>query len=438
MPNAPLFTHRELQPGVHLHVAPEEKFKTWRVQVVLRLPLERARVTAQALIPFVLRRGSQRFPTSQSIAAHLESLYGAGFGVDASKVGEAQHLEFHLQLPSERFLPDASGLLGEGFAFLRDALFRPVQAEGGFQAPYVDIERASLRRRIEGLVDERYAYALHRCYAHMCANEPFALYRYGEAQDLEHVDPRDLFAAYQACMAEAEAHVFVVGAVDAQQVEALVAEHLQFPRGAVRPLPPPETKRPEAVRSVTETIETAQGVLVLGCRLPVRYEDEGYPALLMYNGVLGAFSHSKLFTEVRERASLAYSAYSRIEAMKGVQALFAGIDVNRYEQARDIMEKQLEKMRAGQVSDEEMAATRRGLVNSMLSGLDDAGQMIHSRLMGAAAGRYRNPYETIEQIDRVTVADVVEIARGVELDTVYFLRDDANGSGGEPHAHAGD
>ena len=107
----------------------------------------------------------------------------------------------------------------------------------------------------------------------------------------------------------------------------------------------------------------------------------------MYNGVLGGFSHSKLFMEVRERASLAYTAFPRMDTVKGVQILFAGIDVGKFEQARDIMLRQLDDVREGKVTDSELEATRKALVNGLRSGLDDPGQIIHARLLGAVGGR---------------------------------------------------
>lgn len=427
------FSTWELGPGVRLHVAPTDKFKTVRIRIALQTPLDRATATANALVPMVLRRGSTRHPTLRDIARHLEGLYGSAFGLDTRKIGEYQIVEAHYHVPSERFLPGAEGLMRDSVAFLAETLLRPLRtSEGTFLPEYVQSERDSLRQRIDGLIDERMQYAVEQCYANMCKDEPFGVYRYGKSEDLAHIDPAGLYERYERLIGDSLVHIIVVGAVDPEHVKELFASEFTIPRGTPSEGQEPMQVQPESVRTVIEPMDVLQGVLVLGCRLPARYTDDSYPALLMYNGVLGGFSHSKLFMEVRERASLAYTAFSRMETVKGIQILFAGIDVNKFEQARDIMLHQLDDMREGKISDAELDATRKGLVNGLRSGLDDAGQIIQSRLLGAVAGRYRTVDELVEAIGDVTRDDIARVAQGVTLDTVYFLRDHVGE--GEQHA----
>ena len=52
-----------------------------------------------------------------------------------------------------------------------------------------------------------------------------------------------------------------------------------------------------------------QGKLSMGFRTKTRYGDDDYYALMVYNGILGGGAHSKLFSNVREKASLAYYAF---------------------------------------------------------------------------------------------------------------------------------
>lgn len=417
------FSTWTLGNDVHVHVAPTDKFKTVQMRIALQTPLQRETVTANALIPFVLRRGSKRLPTMRAISRHLEGLYGAAFGVDIRKMGESQILGAQFHVSSERFLPDAAGLFAESVEFLHDILLDPVTEGNAFKSDYVKTEKETLRRRIEGLIDERFQYAIQRCYANMCADEPFGIYHFGQTEDLEDITAAGLYARYRELLQRSPIHILVVGAVEPEKVRDLFAGKFSFAREGVEPVPPPASVEASETRTVIERMAVQQGILVLGCRLPVTYSDEAYPALLMYNGVLGGFSHSKLFMEVRERASLAYTAFSRMETIKGVQILFAGIDIGKFEQARDIMLSQIEAIRRGEVSDAELEATRKALVNGLMSSLDDAGQIIHNRLFGAVAGRMRDVTEVVEAVKKVTLDEIVQVAQGVKLDTIYFLRD---------------
>ncbi len=69
-------TRKELMPGVCLTAVHTNKFKSSHLGVTLLTGLERETAAANALIPWVLRRGSQEHPDMQSISAALDDLYG--------------------------------------------------------------------------------------------------------------------------------------------------------------------------------------------------------------------------------------------------------------------------------------------------------------------------------------------------------------------------
>ena len=52
------------------------------------------------------------------------------------------------------------------------------------------------------------------------------------------------------------------------------------------------------------------------------------------NGLLGGFAHSKLFTNVRENAGLAYTISSQLDLFSGFLRMYAGIDRENRNQAR--------------------------------------------------------------------------------------------------------
>ncbi|UUZ95673.1 insulinase family protein [Paenibacillus sp. P25] len=99
----------------------------------------------------------------------------------------------------------------------------------------------------------------------------------------------------------------------------------------------PERRQPAQVKEVVERLEVNQGKLNMGLRINTSYADENYPAALMYNGILGGYPHSKLFTNVREKASLAYYASSRLDGHKGILTIQSGIEIGNYEKAVNII-----------------------------------------------------------------------------------------------------
>lgn len=419
------FQHIAIDRGFDLYVAPTDKFKTTTLKLVLRCNLRAEEHSLNAVIPFVLRRGTRYRPTSRDIARYMEELYGAQFVADIGKVGESQHIELAAAVADEQFLPERVGLTRAIVSFLAEALMEPVLENGTFRADFVAQEAEMLRRRIEATINNKPQYAVNRLREEMCKDEPFGLHKYGDLGALKQVTASSLFNHYKHVLATRPIDMFVVGPVDVDEVGALVKEHLQLPREDIEAQVPIVVREPAEERVVVEEQPVQQGVLTLGFRTAVRYPDDDYAALQVYNGVLGAFPHSKLFINVRERASLAYFASSQLEGTKGILIVTAGIAVDKYEQALSIIREQTDAMAQGDISASELEQTKKGLINAYLSGQDSPGRIIRSRLLGIVNGRVRPVEELIDEINAVTVDDVRRVAEKVQADTVYFLRSPA-------------
>lgn len=422
------FHSLSLGDGFTLHVAPTDKFKTTTLQLVLRRPLEADTYSQTAVIPFVLRRGTQRLPTSREMSRRLEELYGARFSAGIGKLGETQNIELFMQVAHDKFLPEQVGLTEAALQFLADALTTPVLENGVFSGEYVRQEAGTLQRRIERMINNPPQYAMNRLREEMCPDEPFGLHRYGNKESLAAVEADSLFAHYESVLETSPADLFVVGPVEPDGMARLVRERLTLPRGGTIEVPPvaPNGSTSADDRSdvpvVTEEQPVQQGVLTLGYRTGVRYGDDDHAALLVYNGILGGYPHSKLFVNVREKASLAYFASSQLETTKGVLIIAAGIAIDKFEQALNIVRVQVDAIANGDIRDDELEQTQKAIVNSLLSGRDSPGRIIGSRYAGIVNGRLRDVRDTIAAVNAVTKADVRRVAEGVREDTVYFLR----------------
>jgi predicted Zn-dependent peptidase len=130
---------------------------------------------------------------------------------------------------------------------------------------------------------------------------------------------------------------------------------------------------------------------------------------------------------VRERASLAYYAASRLDGHKGIITVQSGIEIDNYERAVDIIEKQLEAMRAGEISELEMSQTKAMIANHLREMNDNAYEMIAFDFNNVLSGKERTADSLLEELNRVKVDDIVSFAQSVQLDTIYFLRDRREG-----------
>lgn len=419
--------------NLRIHRLCSDKFKTTTIAVLIQQELSEEKVTKTALLPYVLQRGTTNYPTTLAFKRQLDQLYGANLFGNVFKRGERHIMQFALDFPNETYIPGTPPLLKEGIAFLGEVLFSPLLEQGRFKADYVEAEKTNLLQRIKSLQDDKIRYAAKRLTEEMCKNEPFALHAYGKEDDLDAIDASALYTYYQEVFHHCPIDLYLVGDVDLEEVTSQLQQQIlsRFPSGE-RHAFNSQTIQPQGhdEQVVIDELDVKQGKLNIGCRTHTTINDDRYPALLLYNGILGGFAHSKLFMNVREKASLAYYCSSRLESHKGLLSIQSGIEIQHYDQALSIMKEQLSDMREGRITDQELEKTKATMINQFRERLDSAYGMIDLHHHSAVAKRKWSLPELLERIAHTSRQEIQEVAEKVTIDTIYFLRD----QGGEKHA----
>ena len=419
-------TRRELFPGVWLRTVHTNKFKSSYWSVTMLTPLDRDTAGANALIPFVLRRGTAVHPDMEQISAALDELYGGAVEPVVRKKGETQCVGF-----AASFLDDAYTLNGEKIVepaaqLLGELLLRPRTVDGAFDPEYVSGEQSNLADRIRGQINDKRSYATHHLVELMCSEENFGVDKLGSLEQVEAIAPVSLWERYQELLRSAAIELYYCGSAEPDRVEkALKAALAALPVNEDRVIPECDVRLTAGAepRLVEEAMDVTQGKLAMGFRTGgITCWEEDYPALVMCNAIFGGTAMSKLFMNVREKMSLCYYASSMLERMKGVMLVSSGIEFENAEKAKSEILHQLEQVRKGEIDESELEGARRILVGSYRSALDDQGRQEEFWLGQAAAGLDTTLEETAQAFEAVTREQVAQAAQKLVLDTVYFLK----------------
>ncbi|MFB6364029.1 EF-P 5-aminopentanol modification-associated protein YfmF [Paenibacillus elgii] len=414
--------------GVRVHVLPTEQFKTFALSVYVGSPLQEDTVTPNALIPFVLRRGSKAYPETKQFREKLDDLYGAGFGFDVYKRGDYQMLQFRMDVIQDDFVSSPQPLLNQALQFLGEAITQPAMEGGTLVRKYIDSEKTTLQKRLESIVNDKIRYAAERCIAEMCSNEPYRLHPLGAIDRIPAIEAEALTERYEAWLRQSPIDIYVVGHTNLEQVMPLIERYFAV-RGertsdySLRA----EHRSVGQVKEVVERLDVNQGKLNMGLRVRTSYADDSYPSALLYNGILGGYPHSKLFTNVREKASLAYYASSRLDGHKGILTIQSGIEIVNYEKAVSIIKEQLKAMEEGQISDTELQQTKAMITGHLRELQDSAFELIAFDFNNRLSSADRTVPALIEAVEQTDKEQIRRMARQVQLDTIYFLRDNKGG-----------
>lgn len=417
---------KEIKKGIKLHLIRNEKFKTNLVSVFLTTELNRENITKNSLIPAVLRRGTKNMPTQEDISTKLEEMYGASFNCGIDKRGDNQVLKFYIESINSEFLPqDAENILDESIKNLLEIVFNPLVENNAFLREYVEQEKLNIAQLIDGKMDNKARYAVDRCIEEMYRNKPYSLYKYGYKEDLDNIDEKSLYKYYKDLLNTCKIDIFVSGIID-EQISDRICKMPEIQnlndRNAIFNMSNLQENINNNEQIINEAMDVTQGKLVLGLNLDTKDENMQYVALV-YNEILGGSANSRLFQNVREKASLAYVASSSYVKIKNNIIINCGIEIKNYDKTLKLVREQLEELKNGNFSENDIDTAKKCLVSNIKI-IDDEQDTEIMYFYGQEFYKTKldiNQY--IEKIQSVTKQDVLNIAQNIKIDTIYFLND---------------
>lgn len=411
-----------MMPGVTLRCFRDQRFKQGGLSIqFLRVP-DRTEAGHNALLPAVLLRGCESAPDLRSITLRLDDLYGASVGELVRRVGDYQTTGLICGFISDRYALDGDKILEPMVAFLEELLLRPVTEKGVFSTAYVESEKKNQISAIEAKRNNKRSYAAKRLLEIMCREDSYSIPRLGDVEQVKTITPKSLWDHYQKVLRHSPIELFYVGQAEPEQVAALLRPMLsRIPRDPV-PLPPQTLLQGGGAGCREETMAVEQARLNMGWRTPVHCRGPQFAAMKICNYILGGGMTSKLFVNVREKMSLCYDISSAYHGSKGIVTASAGIDYSKAEVVKKEILAQLQAICDGDITPEELNAAKVALC-SALRGVHDSPGAIESYYgTGALSGNALTPEEYKTAVQAVTAEQVAELARTLELDTVYILK----------------
>jgi predicted Zn-dependent peptidase len=406
--------------GIHLNLIQTDKFKSNLLSYYFIRPLAREEVTLNALIPLVLKRGTKDYPSSLEIEQEFENLYGASYSSTINKRGERHVLRFTAEWASEEYLKDAGHNI-KVIEMLRKIIYEPFTEKDGFKKEYVNQEKDNHKNRIEGKINDKRSYALDRCLEEMCRYEKYSIYQLGYVEDLSSIDEKNLYDHYKNVLDTSEVEIFYVGNYN-EEIEQYLIEKNALQRESIISVPREIiTNSVKQKNMVNEKLDINQGKLVIGYRTGIPFEDKLYNALLIASDILGGGPNSKLFKNVREAESLAYYVSSTILKYKSIMIVDGGIEFKNYHKTVDIINKQLEELKAGNFSSDDIEISKKAIKTSTESIRDSLFLISEFFLSQIIAKDNRTLEEVLNDFEDVTKDEIIEAASKIVIDTIYFL-----------------
>ncbi|MDF2699333.1 MAG: peptidase [Haloplasmataceae bacterium] len=409
--------------GLNVILIKTDKFKTTDVILNFRNYLQENNVTKRALVPYVLKAASENYPSKKAVNKQLEKLYGGSLGVSVNKQGLLHILSFRMSVVNDLYLTKDHNLLDEAFKFLNEIIFNPKIEKGAFVEKVVNDEKRLLKDHFTSLYDDKIRYSWNRLVEEMCKDEIFKIKAIGNIEDIEGITAKNLYANYLDIIESDTVDLLVIGDIDYERIKTLIVRYIQFEeRDEVIHVVDQQEKEIKKLNEIEEKQSINQAKLNIGFRTYTRGTDTDYSALLIFNALFGAYPHSLLFKNVREKESLCYYISSSIDKAKGILIVYAGIDQSQYDKAVKIIFKQLKNIKEGNIDDSIIDVSRNALINDLLENQDSPGSILTSEYSYLLYKDVFDVNRLISKLNDVTKEDIVKVAQKIKEDTIFLLK----------------
>lgn len=413
--------------GVSLHFNETEKFKTNILSFYINIPYTKENASLASLLPMVLRRGTMLYPSISDIAKKLQELFGATLYSGLRKKGDHAFIYFSLEFISDRFINES--IQNEAFEFLKELIFNPLTYNNAFDKTFVETEKINLADEIKGLINDKKEYAEQRIKEISFPDSPYSIPSSGYLEDLEKINEKNLFDFYIKTLNENKVDIFYSGSFSKSDAEKALSETLLVGLKE-RNYETSKTKLAEKEKSetinMTENMDITQSKLCIMFTTNTTPFSKEYYALSVFNCIFGGSPFSKLFNNVREKLSLAYYVFSRLERTKGTMVISSGIEGDKKEAAYNEIMLWLDKMKNGEFYDEEIISAKKYLETNLNSSKDSLRMTEDHLLTCISEGESEESIDILKcGIKEVTREEIIACAKKLELCSVYFLTNKA-------------
>ena len=300
-------------------------------------------------------------------------------------------------------------------------MLKPLVDGRAFNRTVFEVEKKNVLNDLKAEIEDHFYHAHQELNKLFYTKQDMQIPHFATLDLVEKETPKSSFAVFQDMLQNDKIDIFFIG--DFNEIE--VCEHLKSfalqPRQLILQ-PQYHQEFSSILKEGLEQNDAHQSIIELGYHFSIQYGDKYHIPLIVLNGLLGGFAHSKLFVNIREKESLAYTISSSIDIFSGMMRIYAGIDKKNRTKTVSLIYRQIGDLKKGRFTDEDLNQTKKMLRNTMLLSLDRQNTLIERAYMASVLQkRFMSIDVWLNALETVTREDIIVIAKQLRLQAVYFM-----------------
>ncbi|MDE6835007.1 MAG: insulinase family protein [Ruminococcus sp.] len=414
------YNRTEIDNNVGFTSIIDPKFKTAHISVRFITKLSEETASANVIGTDVLTYSTRSLPDLSLLNEKLSSLYGANLSSYSVKRGDSQILGINASYIVNRYAIDGEDIEGEMTGLLIESIFAPNVNDNKFEEESFRITKKELLDRIDSEINNKRGYALVKGVETAFRGEPAQCMSYGTRKTAESVTAESAYTAYLNLLKTASVEITYVAPEENPTVMEMFSKSFSaiYRNSEKITFSTPSPIKPEVITE-SEEFDVRQCKMVMA----FKYDCPDKYAVKMLNTIWGETPVSKLFMNVREKLSLCYYCATRINKYKNTLFLDIGVERNNIEKAKAEILHQLDEIRNGNITDEEINSSLLSLDNALTSIGDTPSSYSSWYFDCLCDDEIITPEECFEKYRAVTKEDIINAGKSLTLDSIYIMYD---------------
>lgn len=410
----------------NLHIIKTNLYKTVTVKIFFREKALKENITKRNFLSRIMMLGSNDYKTKVDLTKAEQDLYAVNISGTNRRIGNYLDTDISLKVLHDKYTE--KGNFEKSLDLLDSLIFNPKVTNKAFDETDFNTVYEEYKADLNSLVENKMAYALIKGLEATNDKSVISYRSIGYLDDLEKITRENLYSYYEQVIKHNFVDIFVLGDVDEEYITNIIREKFKintFKKAPIKTLvDETKTSRTKIVKEKTSS-EQDNLIITLSLNNLTDYE-RNYP-LSLYNAILGGGSESLLFTEIREKNSLAYYVSSTPNKLDNLIIIRGGISKDKSMDAVNIVKKILKDLEGGKIDDDRIAKAKEYYTSAIDDIIESPFQIIESYYMIELLGV--DDIETKrKKMLKVTKDEIIAVAKKIKMDTVYILEgSDDNG-----------
>lgn len=401
----------------NIHFIKNNNFKRISFKVDFVFPFNEDDIIFKAILSNYINEGTKNYNSLRELEKRQRDLYNVVVTVDGNREAKKNNFSFVLSMLEEQYTE--KNMLEESLLFLKELIFNIDEKDNLANSDKLELAKTIYKKAQDDISDNPYSYAYVRTYQSIDDKE-YTKMSFTKQGDLDKVNEKNLIEFYNNVINNSNIDFYVIGNFDNEKMEQLIIKNfnLKSKKDDYKDLDFITHNEDIFLKDIVEDYNSIQSNLNMIIKIKRGNTKKDNVIKKLYNIILGGSATSKLFTNIREKHSLAYSCSSRLKLRDNLIMIMSGIDKNNYEKTKELIKIELSEMEKGNFSNQDLENAKLILINEIKERNDYQLAILYKYIEEGII----NDEEEINLINSITKEDIISLTKDLELALIFFLR----------------